>query len=127
MDASRTHSVLVVEPDGRVAQAVAARLEDCRVDWVPSLRAARSHLRESGADVLVLDATTEPESLEFFQAIRFAPEGPRGGAVVLTDPADHRAAELARQLGAARVMARPVRIGELRETILDLLRCLDED
>lgn len=126
MDARRPPTVLVVEPDTRVARTLAGRLGDCRVDGVPSVRDARERLRRDRVDVLVLDAGIDPGALEFFQAIRFAPEGPRGGIVVLADPDEPRSAEQARQLGAARVLVPPVRLDEVAAAVAELVRLLEE-
>jgi len=119
-------TILIVEPEGKVAGAVASRLESDghRVDWVPTVREARGRLREEPTDVLLLDVVEPATTLEFFQAVRFAPEAPRGGIVVITDPEDQRTRELAQQLGAAAVVTRPVHADEVSAVVRDLVRHL---
>ena len=59
--------------------------------------------------------------LELFQAIRFAPEHPRAGVVILIEPGDTGTRERAHQLGAAAVVSKPIRGEELVEAVEDLL------
>ena len=119
-------SILVAEDDGSVARSVAAELQPAghTVRWVRTVRDARAQLREEGADVLVLDVALETDGLEFFQAVRFAPEAPRGGVVVLADKEDIQARERAHQLGAAAVLAKPLRPEELSVVVRELLEVL---
>jgi DNA-binding response OmpR family regulator len=116
-------NILVVEPEGRVANAVASRLQPDghRVGWVRTLREARGRLRDQPTDVLLLDLAQEAGTLEFFQAVRFAPEAPRGGIVVIADPEDQRSRELAQQLGAAAVVTRPLHADEVSAVVRDLV------
>jgi len=119
-------TILVAEDDGSVARTVAAQLQPAGhvVRWVRTVRDARARLREERADLLVLDVALETDGLEFFQAVRFAPEAPRGGVVVLADKDDVQARERAHQLGAAAVLAKPLRPDELSVVVRELLEVL---
>jgi two-component system catabolic regulation response regulator CreB len=116
-------SILVAEDDGSVARAVATRLEPegHRVRWVRTIREARNELRDDPADLVLLDSALETDGLEYFQALRFAPEAPRGGIVVLAEQNDVRRREHAKQLGAAAVVSKPVRGDDLAVMLRDLI------
>ncbi|HET9052374.1 MAG TPA: response regulator [Candidatus Dormibacteraeota bacterium] len=118
----KTADILVVEDDtanGRLA-AVVLREEGHAVRWVRSAREARNELRERPPDVLVLDLTLETDGLELLQALRFSPSDPRGGIVVLSEAGDTRGRELAQQLGAAAVIAKPLKGPELASAVQEL-------
>lgn len=119
-------TILVAEDEGSVARTVAAQLQPAGhvVRWVRTVREARASLREQKADLLVLDVALETDGLEFFQAVRFAPEAPRGGVVVLADKEDVQARERAHQLGAAAVLTKPLRPDELSVVVRELLAVL---
>jgi DNA-binding NarL/FixJ family response regulator len=85
------------------------------------VRELRAEMPAFNPDVLILDTTLDTDGLEFFQAIRFAPEHPRAGVVILSAAGDIGARERAQQLGAASVMMKPVRLDELIEIVEDLL------
>ena len=91
------------------------------VHWVRAVREVRAELPMFSPDVLILDTTLDTDGLEFFQAIRFAPEHPPGGVVILTEPGDVGTRERAQQLGAAAVISKPIRGDELVEIVEDLL------
>jgi len=61
------------------------------------------------------------DGLELFQAIRFAPEHPPAGVIVLTEAGDVPTRERAQQLGAAAVLVKPIRGDELIDVVEDLL------
>lgn len=115
--------ILLAEDQATVAQPVVDRFSDSGHDirWVRAVREARAALTEFAPDVLILDTTLDTDGLELFQALRFAPENPPGGVVVLTEPGDIGTKERAQQLGAAAVMAKPLQVDELLETVEDLL------
>lgn len=116
-------TILVAEADAALARSISRRLEadGHTVEVVGSVREARTRLREQTPDLLVLDVALETDGLEFFQALRFAPENPRAGVVVLTDPSDVHRRERAHQLGAAAVLTRPPRPERLSEVVAGLL------
>jgi DNA-binding response OmpR family regulator len=116
-------TILVAEDDGALARTLATRFEPqgYEVRWVRSVRDARIELRERPTDVLLLDSGLETEGLAFFQAVRFAPEAPRGGIVVLAEQNDTYSRERAQQLGAAAVMSKPVRLDDVVAVIEDLV------
>jgi len=115
--------ILLVEDENAPARAAAAPLEAIghRVHWVRSIREARQELAEQPWDVLLLDVTLDSDGLEFLQAIRFAPELPAGGVVMLTEPGDVYSKERAHQLGAAGVVPKPVQPERLVKVVEDLL------
>ena len=119
-------TIVVAEDEGSVARTVAAQLEPAghAVRWVRTVRDARARLREQPADLLLLDVALETDGLEFFQAIRVSPEAPRGGVVVLVAREDIPARERAHQLGAAAVLATPLRPVELTQVVNQLLAAL---
>ena len=91
------------------------------VRWVRDVRAVRTELTAFSPDVLILDTTLDTDGLELFQALRFAPEHPPGGVVILTEAGDRPTKERAQQLGAAAVLAKPVNGDELVDIVEDLL------
>ncbi len=115
--------ILIAEDESAIAQQVINRftLIGHEVRWARAVREVRAELPVFDPDVLILDTTLDTDGLEFFQAIRFAPEHPRGGVVILTAPGDIVARERAQQLGAAAVMMKPVRGDELVDIVEDLL------
>jgi DNA-binding response OmpR family regulator len=115
--------ILVAEDEAAVAQQIINRFTVLGHDvhWAKAVREVRAELPAFEPDVLILDATLDTDGLELFQAIRFAPEHPRAGVVILTAAGDVGARERAQQLGAAAVMMKPVRHDELVEIVEDLL------
>jgi len=81
----------------------------------------RDAVAEQKPDVLLLDVTLDTDGLESFQAIRFAPEHPPGGVIMLLEPGDIPMLERAQQLGAAAVLMKPVDPDALVEAVDDLL------
>jgi two-component system phosphate regulon response regulator PhoB len=123
---TRRPALLLVEDEAKIGQPISEHLEAIghAVDWVRSVREARTRITETSPDLMVLDTSLETDGLEFFQAIRFAPEHPAAGVVILTEPGDHRRHELAQQLGAAAVVDKPVDPEQLAAVVADLLSCL---
>jgi len=115
--------ILLAEDQASVAQPVIDRFETIGhvVHWARAVREVRAELPAFEPDVLILDTTLDTDGLELFQAIRFAPEHPRGGVVILTEPGDILTRERAHQLGAAAVLSKPIRGDELVEAVEDLL------
>ncbi|MBV8196043.1 MAG: response regulator [Candidatus Dormibacteraeota bacterium] len=115
--------ILVAEDEPAVAQPVVDRFAGIGHDvhWVRAVRSVRAELDDFSPDVLILDTTLDTDGLELFQAIRFAPEHPPAGVVILTEPGDTATKERAQQLGAAAVLAKPVRGDELVDVVADLL------
>ncbi|MHB8489716.1 MAG: response regulator [Candidatus Dormibacteria bacterium] len=115
--------ILIAEDEAAVAQQVINRftLRGHDVRWARAVREVRAELPVFEPDVLILDATLDTDGLELFQALRFAPEHPRAGVVILTAAGDVGARERAQQLGAAAVIMKPVRGDELVEIVEDLL------
>ena len=115
--------ILVAEDELRVGQPIVNRLEleGHAVHWVRAIRELRDAILADKPDVLLLDVTLDTDGLEFFQAIRFAPEHPPAGVVVLTEPGDTITKERAQQLGAAAVLMKPVDEDKLVTTVDDLL------
>ena len=115
--------ILIAEDEAAVAQQIINRftLLGHDVHWARAVRELRAEMPAFNPDVLILDTTLETDGLEFFQAIRFAPEHPRAGVVILSAAGDIGARERAQQLGAASVMMKPVRLDELIEIVEDLL------
>ena len=115
--------ILVAEDEAAVAQPVIERFTGIGHDvhWARAVREVRAELGAFTPDVLILDTTLDTDGLELFQAIRFAPEHPRAGVVILTEPGDTPTKERAQQLGAAAVVAKPVKGDELVEIVSDLL------
>src|SRR5438552_2051808 len=115
--------ILLAEDEASVARPVIQRFEGIghEVRWARAVREVRAELPMFSPDVLILDTTLDTDGLEFFQAIRFAPEHPPGGVVILTEPGDVGTRERAQQLGAAAVISKPIRGDELVEIVEDLL------
>jgi DNA-binding response OmpR family regulator len=115
--------ILVVEDETSVAQPIVDRFTvlGYTTKWTRAVRDARRELKDFAPDLLVLDTTLDTDGLELFQAIRFAPEHPPGGVVVLTEPGDIPTRERAQQLGAAAVLMKPIRGDELVDVVEDLL------
>jgi len=115
--------ILLVEDELAPARAATTTLEALghQVHWVRTVREARQELRDGAWDVLVLDVSLDSDGLEFFQAIRFAPEHPRGGVVILTEAGEIPTKERAQQLGAAGVLAKPLVPEQLAAVVQDLL------
>jgi DNA-binding response OmpR family regulator len=115
--------ILIAEDEAAVAQQIINRftLLGHDVRWVRAVREVRAELKVFEPDVLILDTTLDTDGLELFQAIRFAPNHPRAGVVILTAQGDVGVRERAQQLGAAAVMMKPVRNDELVEIVEDLL------
>ena len=115
--------ILVAEDEASVAQPVIDRFRELghEVRWARAVRQVRAELPLFSPDLLILDVTLDTDGLELFQALRFAPEHPPGGVVILTEPGDIATRERAQQLGAAAVMMKPVRGDELVDIVEDLL------
>lgn len=115
--------ILLAEDQASVAQPVMSRFTGLGHDvhWVRAVREVRAELNEFAPDVLILDTTLDTDGLELFQALRFSPEHPPGGVVILTEPGDVPTRERAQQLGAAAVLAKPLQGDELVEVVEDLL------
>jgi len=118
--------ILLAEDQASVAQPVLNVFTNSGHDvrWVGAVRGVRAQLSEFSPDVLILDTTLDTDGLELFQALRFAPEHPPAGVIILTEPGDISTRERAQQLGAAAVLAKPVRGDELVEVVEDLLTYL---
>ena len=115
--------ILLAEDEASVAQPIITRFTEMGHDvhWARAVRQVRAELPEFTPDLLILDVTLDNDGLELFQALRFAPEHPPGGVVILTEPGDVRTRERAQQLGAAAVVSKPVRGDELVHVVEDLL------
>jgi DNA-binding response OmpR family regulator len=126
MEGSSRGTVLLAEAEDSVARLVSARLDSdgVGVRWVRTVRECRQELSEHPPDLLVLDTALETDGLEFFQALRLRPEAPRGGVIVLTEQGDVHARERAAQLGAAAVLAKPLKVDEVAERVRELLDCI---
>jgi DNA-binding response OmpR family regulator len=115
--------ILLAEDEQRHAAPILERLTEVghAVSWVTAMRELRSAMVEVKPDVLLLDVSLDIDGLEYFQAIRFAPEHPPAGVIVLTEKGDVATRERAQQLGAAAVMSKPIDGDALVETLDDLL------
>jgi len=115
--------ILLAEDEAAIAQPVINRFTSIGHDvhWARAVREVRAELPEFDPDVLILDTTLDTDGLELFQALRFAPEHPRGGVVILIEPGDTSSRERAHQLGAAAVVSKPIRGDELVDVVEDLL------
>lgn len=115
--------ILVAEDEAAVARTLVAALRERghEVRWVRAVREVRSGLPEFQPQVLLLDVSLDTDGLELLQAIRFAPECPPGGVVVLIEPGDTGARDRAHQLGAAAVLAKAASPDHLVATVEDLL------
>lgn len=118
--------ILLAEDQASVAQPVLTVFNNSGHDvrWVRAVREVRAQLGEFAPDVLILDTTLDTDGLELFQALRFSPEHPPAGVIILTEPGDISTKERAQQLGAAAVLAKPLRGDELVEVVEDLLTYL---
>lgn len=125
MPAARSR-ILVAEDELKVAKPVIDRFAEIGHDvhWVRAVREVRAELPVFSPDLLILDTTLDTDGLEYFQALRFAPEAPPAGVVILTEPGDVRTRERAHQLGAAAVFSKPIAEDELVDVVEDLLSLL---
>jgi DNA-binding response OmpR family regulator len=115
--------ILLAEDQASVAAPVVSKLVEAghEVRWVREMRQLRKQMADVPPDLLLLDTTLDTDGLEYFQAIRFAPEHPRAGVVILTPPGDVRTKERAQQLGAAAVLAKPLDGDAVVAVVGDLL------
>jgi DNA-binding response OmpR family regulator len=115
--------ILLAEDEASVAQPVINRFTEIghEVHWVRAVRHVRAELPAFSPDLLILDVTLDTDGLELFQALRFAPEHPPAGVIILTPPGDVRTRERAQQLGAAAVLSKPLQGDELVDVVDDLL------
>jgi DNA-binding response OmpR family regulator len=115
--------ILLVEDEAAPGRTVVSELSEAghRVRWVRTMRDARVELKERPPDLLVLDLTLETDGLELLQALRFSPAEPRAGIVILADVKDVPARERAQQLGAAAVITKPIKEGEMTPVVRELL------
>jgi DNA-binding response OmpR family regulator len=118
-----TARILLAEDQASVAAPVVSKLVEAghEVRWVREMRQLRKQMADVPPDLLLLDTTLDTDGLEYFQAIRFAPEHPRAGVVILTPPGDVRTKERAQQLGAAAVLAKPLDGDAVVAVVGDLL------
>ena len=123
---SRAARILLAEEHGAVARPLIAHLKSRghTVRWVRAVREIRAELPDLNPDVLVLDVALDTDGLEFFQAIRFTPQCPPGGVVVLIEPGDTFSRDRALQLGAVAVLSKPVDEGELARVVEELMAFL---
>ena len=115
---------LIVDDEARALSAMTELVEKEGFSAISAgtLAEARGRLAQTRPDVVLVDLMLpDGNGLELFQAIRFAPEHPRGGVVILTEPGDIPTRERAHQLGAAAVLSKPIRGDELVEAVEDLL------
>jgi DNA-binding response OmpR family regulator len=115
--------ILLAEDQASVAGPVVSSLTEAghEVTWVRQMRDLRRAMDDTPPDLLLLDTTLDTDGLEYFQALRFAPEHPPAGVVILTPQGDARTKERAQQLGAAAVLAKPVDGGQLVAVVGELL------
>jgi DNA-binding response OmpR family regulator len=115
--------ILLAEDQASVAAPVVSRLIAAghEVKWVREMRELRQQMDDNPPDLLLLDTTLDVDGLEYFQAVRFSPDHPRAGVVILTPPGDVRTKERAQQLGAAAVLAKPLDEDALVAVVGDLL------
>jgi DNA-binding response OmpR family regulator len=118
--------ILLAEDEATQARTMIAALEGRghQVRWVRAVRDVRAELPTFSPALLVLDVTLDTDGLELLQALRFAPQCPPGGVVVLTDPEDVRSRERAHQLGATAVVAKdptPDRLVAVVEELIGFL------
>lgn len=115
--------ILLAEDQASVAAPVVSRLNEAghTVRWVRQMRELRREMTEYSPDLLLLDTTLDTDGLEYFQAVRFAPEHPPAGVIILTPPGDLRTKERAQQLGAAAVLAKPLDCDTVVSVVGDLL------
>ena len=115
--------ILVAEDEESFAAPMVLALRGAghEVRRVRQMREVRSELASFTPHLILLDTTLDTDGLEFFQAIRFAPEHPPAGVVILTPPGDVKTKERAQQLGAAAVLPKPVDADALVAVVGDLL------
>jgi DNA-binding response OmpR family regulator len=115
--------LLLAEDQASVAAPVVSKLVEAghQVRWVRQMRELRRQMDDDPPDLLLLDTTLDIDGLEYFQAVRFAPEHPRAGVIILTPAGDLRTKERAQQLGAAAVLAKPLDCDALVAVVGDLL------
>jgi DNA-binding response OmpR family regulator len=115
--------ILLAEDQASVAAPVVKSLTGAghEVRWVREMRELRKEMVEYSPDLLLLDTTLETDGLEYFQAVRFAPEHPPAGVVILTPEGDVRTKERALQLGAAAVLSKPLDGDAVVAVVGDLL------
>jgi DNA-binding response OmpR family regulator len=115
--------LLLAEDQASVAAPVVSRLVEAghQVRWVRQMRELRKQMDDDPPDLLLLDTTLDIDGLEYFQAVRFAPEHPRAGVIIFTPAGDVRTKERAQQLGAAAVLAKPLDCDALVAVVGDLL------
>ncbi len=114
-------SILIAENEHAVAKPLVAQLESAGFDvrWVISVRELRDEMEAHPPDVLILDDRLDIDGLEYLQAIRFAPNHPPGGVVIISDSVAAR--ERGLQLGAAAAVAKPIAGDEMVRTLEELL------
>jgi DNA-binding response OmpR family regulator len=115
--------ILLAEDQASVAAPVVSRLTEAghQVRWVRQMRDLRKQMSEFSPDLLLLDTSLDIDGLEYFQAVRFAPEHPPAGVIILTPQGDLRIKERAQQLGAAAVLAKPLDGDTVVAVVGDLL------
>jgi DNA-binding response OmpR family regulator len=115
--------ILLAEDQASVAAPVVSRLTEAghQVRWVRQMRDLRKQMSEYSPDLLLLDTSLDIDGLEYFQAVRFAPEHPPAGVIILTPQGDLRTKERAQQLGAAAVLAKPLDGDTVVAVVGDLL------
>ena len=102
--------ILLAEAEGAVARPLIASLRGRghEVRWVRAVRELRAELPAFLPVLLLLDVSLDTDGLELLQAIRFTPQCPPAGVVVLADAGDTASRDRANQLGAAAVVTKPV-------------------
>ncbi|MGD0371277.1 MAG: response regulator [Candidatus Dormibacteria bacterium] len=118
--------ILLAEDEGIVARPliVALRGRGHQVRWVRAVRELRAELPAFGPQLLILDLSLDTDGLEYLQAIRFTPDCPPAGVVVLADPGDTVSRDRAHQLGAAAVVSKPVEETRLVALVEELVSFL---
>ena len=118
--------ILLAEDEGIVARPLIVALRDRghEVRWVRAVRELRAELPAFGPEVLILDVSLDTDGLEYLQAIRFTPDCPPAGVVVLADPGDIASRDRAHQLGAAAVVSKPVEETRLVALVEELVSFL---
>jgi len=118
--------ILLGEDEVGVARPLIARLELAghEVRWERAVRDVRSGLPHFRPDLLLLDVALDTDGLELFQALRFAPENPPGGVIIIAERHEVAKRERAHQLGAAAVISKPVDADRVAEVVDDLLGLL---
>jgi DNA-binding response OmpR family regulator len=118
--------ILLAEDEGIFARPLllALRGQGHDVRWVRTVRELRTELPSFRPDLLVLDVTLDTDGLEFLQAIRFTPDCPPAGVLVLADAGDTASRDRALQLGAAGVVSKPVEETRLLGLVEELVAFL---